>query len=98
MVQQDMIQIANNQQQSYQSGISDFLVRMQQRSKKRVVCIVSDFLALSAADVDRLLALAVDHHLVLLRLVVDPYEGKNYIGMDVGIDRRLHKYMMDVIL
>jgi len=96
VAQADLWLLIDEQGSEYHSWLSAFLHRMGHHTKKRVICVVSDFLALSDLEVQRLLALAVDHHLVLLRVRVDPHEGVNYIGGVRDMDPRLASYVLEI--
>lgn len=79
-MQHRLEKIVQQQKPSYISVLSLFLDRMGSHTKKRVIMIISDFLDVSETDVQRLVFLSHDHTVVLVRVSVSEYEGKNYIG------------------
>lgn len=80
MLQHRLETIVQQQKPSYTSALSLFLDRVVMQKKKRIIMIVSDFLDVSETDVQRLVFLSHDHTVVLVRVPVSGYEGKNYIG------------------
>ena len=87
-VQQLLSSLVADQKPRYESWLSLFLHQMVQVKKRRVILIVSDFLAVCADDVERLHRLQKDHQVLCVRIGIDQLEGMNYVGVgmeDVGI-------------
>ena len=88
-VQQSIDSIVSTQKPIHQSSLWLFLDQMVQIKKRRVILLISDFLAVSASDRDRLRWLGKDHQVLCARVEVSLLEGMNYMGAeteDIGVD------------
>lgn len=81
-VQESLSAVIRHQIPRYKTDVSWFLHAMVQTKKKRVILIISDFLAVSDDDVRHIARLQKDHQVLCVRVGVDQLEGVNYIGMD----------------
>jgi len=73
-VQQKLQSLVVNQKPLYQSSLSLFLDTMVQTKKRRIILIVSDFLAMSDTDRNRLSWLGKDHQILCVRVGIDQLE------------------------
>lgn len=88
-VQQSIGSLVTRQKPMYESSLWSFLDQMVQIKKRRVILLISDFLAVSVNDRDRLRWLGKDHQVLCVRVGVSSLEGMNYIGAeteDIGVD------------
>lgn len=74
ILQKNLQHMIRVQKPLYHSSLSLLLDRVVQEKKRRVLMIVSDFLDISAYDVQRLKLLSQDYQVILLRLRIDSLE------------------------
>jgi len=81
-LQESLSAVIRHQTPRYKTDLSLFLHTMVQTKKKRVILLISDFLAVSDDDIRHMQQLQKDHQLLCVRVSIDPLEGVNYIGIE----------------